>query len=182
MFVHKIDDDIAIRLISLLDDQELFKLTERSRSYLREWLPWLDQTTKVEDTREFIKFCLKNYAENKGLNTVILHKGNIVGVVGFNELDWSNKIAYIGYWLGHEYQGKGIMTKVTKSLISYAFNDLKLNRVDIRAAEGNFKSRAIPERLNFTNEGKIRNGEWLYDHYVDHIVYGMLKEEWIKEV
>lgn len=58
------------------------------------------------------------------------------------------------------------------------FNELKLNRVDIRAAEENIKSRAIPERLGFVCEGQIRQAEWLYDHYVNHIVYGMMAAEW----
>lgn len=181
MFVHQIDEDVAIRLTALHDAEEIFELTDGSRHYLREWLPWLDTTKTVKDTKEFIQYSLQNYAENKSLNTVILFKGKIVGVAGFNELDWSNKIAYIGYWLSRDYQGYGIMTKVSKALTTYAFKELKLNRVDIRAAEGNLKSRAIPERLKFENEGKIRNAEWLYDHYVDHIVYGMLREDWEKE-
>ncbi|CAM4060852.1 GNAT family N-acetyltransferase [Lederbergia lenta] len=178
MFVHKIDKDLNLKLIQLEDCDRVFELTNQSREYLREWLPWLDTTTKVEDTKKFIQFCMNSYAENKSMNTVILLKGDIVGVAGFNEIDWSNRIAYIGYWLGKEYQGNGIMTRVAKGLTDFAFNELKLNRVDIRAAVENRKSRSIPERLGFVNEGCIREAEWLYDHHVNHIVYGMLAEEW----
>ncbi|MFD6441074.1 hypothetical protein ACFWDG_14925 [Peribacillus sp. NPDC060186] len=49
-------------------------LTNNSRDYLREWLPWLDNTTKLEDTKEFIKMSLKGFAENKSMNTVIIYK------------------------------------------------------------------------------------------------------------
>jgi ribosomal-protein-serine acetyltransferase len=70
------------------------------------------------------------------------------------------------------------MTKVANALTEYAFKELYLNKVEIRAAVGNKKSRSIPERLGFFNEGCIRQAEWLYDHYVDHIVYGMLVNEW----
>jgi ribosomal-protein-serine acetyltransferase len=178
MFIHKIDENVSLRLIDLKDAERIFELTDKSRNYLREWLPWLDFTTKVEDTRKFIQICLKGYAENKSLNTVILFNGEIVGVAGFNNINWSNKTAYIGYWLGEEYQGKGIITKVAKDLTNYAFNHLNLNKVEIRAAVENKKSRSIPERLGFINEGIIRQSEWLYDHYVDTVVYGILNQEW----
>ncbi|MDQ0343269.1 RimJ/RimL family protein N-acetyltransferase [Lederbergia wuyishanensis] len=107
-----------------------------------------------------------------------MFKGNIVGVASFNSINWANKTAYIGYWLVEEYQGNGIMTKVARALTDYAFTELKLNKVEIRAAVENKKSRSIPERLGFVNEGCIRNAEWLYDHYVDHVIYGILADEW----
>src|SRR5690625_199905 len=88
------------------------------------------------------------------------------------------KIAYIGYWLDIEHQGKGIMTRAVRALTDYAFEEFDLNRVDIRAAVGNVKSRAIPERLGYKKEGVLRQSEWLYDHFVDHAVYSMLKSEW----
>ena len=181
MFVHNINDDLSLKLIELRDAERVFQLTNTSRSYLREWLPWLDFTIKVEDTIEFIKGCLKGYAENKSLHAVILFKGEIVGVAGYNTINMSNKTATIGYWLGAEFQGNGIMTEVARTLTDYAFHSLNLNKVEIRAAVGNKKSRSIPERLNYINEGCIRQAEWLYDHYVDHVVYGILAEEWIKE-
>ncbi len=181
MFVYQIDEELSLKLTELSDAERIFELTDESRPYLRKWLPWLDMTTKVDDTRTYIESCRKSYAENKGLHTVIVYKDEIVGVAGFNEINWSNKITYIGYWLGQQYQGNGIMTRVAKALTDYAFNNLKLNRVEIRAAVENHKSRSIPERLGFVNEGEIRQSEWLYDHYVDHAVYGMLAKDWQAE-
>ncbi|MCW1927797.1 GNAT family N-acetyltransferase [Bhargavaea beijingensis] len=178
MSIHKINEDLSLKLIGLSDSESVFELTDRSRDHLRKWLPWLDSTTKIEDTTEFIKGCLKGFAENKSLTAVILFKGEVVGVAGYNDINWSNKTAYIGYWLGEGFQGNGIMTAVAKTLTNYAFDELGLDKVEIRAAVGNRKSRAIPERLNFVNEGCIRQAEWLYDHYVDHVVYGILAEEW----
>jgi len=180
LFIYKIDENVSLKQIELLDAKRVFELTDKSRSFLKEWLPWLDFTKSVEDTKVFIRDCLKGYAENKSLNTVILFNGEIVGVAGFNSINWNNKTAYIGYWLGEDFQGKGIMSKVAAALTDYAFTHLRLNKVEIRAAVNNKKSRSIPERLGFVNEGTIRQAEWLYDHYVDHAVYGILASEWKK--
>lgn len=178
MFIKKINDELSLKLIELNDAKRVFELTNKSRDYLKEWLPWLDTSKKIEDTNEFIKSCVNGFSENKSLNTVILFREEIVGVAGYNTINWASKTAYIGYWLGEEFQGNGIMTEVARALTDYALNELNLNKVEIRAAVLNKKSRSIPERLNFVNEGCIRQAEWLYDHYVDHVVYGMLAEEW----
>jgi len=178
MFFYKVDKDISLRLLSGLDADELFILTDESRNHLREWLPWLDDTQTVNDSRKFIEHSMTLFNNRQGLTIGIFYKGELVGVGGFNEYDWKNRIGYIGYWLGNRYVGKGIMTKVVYVLTGYGFRDLKLNRIDIRAATGNLKSRAIPERLGYTFEGQLREAEWLYDHYVDHAIYGMLMREW----
>lgn len=178
MMFCKIDENLSLRLIEWNDAERVFELTDKYRIYLREWLPWLDFTKKVEDTTGFIEGCLKGYAENKSLTAVILFKGEIVGTASFNTINWVNKTAYIGYWLGEEYQGNGIMTRVAKAMTTYAFEHLYLNKVEIRAAVENKKSRSVPERLGFVKEGTIRQAEWLYDHFVDHVVYGILASEW----
>lgn len=179
MFVHIVDKDIYLKLVDVNDAQRLFQLTSDSRVHLRKWVPWVDDTRSVMDTEDFIKESLKSYDEYKSMNMVVVFKDEVVGVAGFNEFDWPNKHAAIGYWLGKQYTGKGIMTRVVRELTDFAFTQLNLNRVEIRAAAENEKSRAIPEKLGFKNEGRIREAEWLYDKFVDHIVYGMLKKEWL---
>lgn len=108
----------------------------------------------------------------------IRYNGELAGVIGFHRVDWLNHSTSIGYWLAEDFQGKGIMTASCRCLLDYAFGNLGMNRVEIRCATENLRSRAIPERLGFTEEGLIRQAEWLYDHYVDHLVYGLLREEW----
>ena len=174
----KINPDLYLRTITLEDANNVFALTDKSRLYLREWLPWLDFTKEEADTSAYIEGCLKGQEAQTSLSFVIVFHDEIVGISGFNTINPSNKIAAIGYWLSEGAQGHGIMTKTVKALLQYAFVVLQLNKVEIRAAEGNAKSRAIPERLGFTMEGTIRAAEWLYDHYVNHVVYGMLASEW----
>jgi len=89
-----------------------------------------------------------------------------------------NKNVEIGYWISADHQGLGIVTKSCRTLIDYAFREYQLNRVQIRCAIENRKSCAIIERLGFLKEGITRQAEFLYDHYVDLFVYGMIADEW----
>jgi ribosomal-protein-serine acetyltransferase len=178
MFKYIIDEDIELRLLKINDAEELFQLVDLCREHLRKWLPWIDATKSSDDTKVFIKSTMKQFAANNGFQAGIWYKGQVAGVIGYHGMDFSHKSTSIGYWLSEKYVGKGIMTKACKALVDYALIDLGLNRVEIRCAENNHKSRAIPERLGFTNEGMIREAEWLYDHYVSHYVYGMLAKEW----
>lgn len=178
MFFHQVDQDLSLRLLSGLDAKDLFELTDNSRAYLREWLPWLDITLTVDDSDQFIENAMTLFNNQQALIVGIFYKEKMVGMAGFNEFDWKNRIGNIGYWLGIDYQGRGIITRTVYALVNYGFNELNLNRIDLRMAEGNIKSRAIPERLGFTFEGYLRQTEWLYDHYINHAVYSMLAEEW----
>lgn len=180
MLLHKIDEEVSLRMFNEDDAEEFYNLIISSKAYLREWLGWVDYIEGVEDTRENIKARLKGFVDNGGYpkSFAIMYQGEIAGTIGFNEINKSNKVGVVGYWLGERFQGKGIMSKAFDSLIEYGFKELGLNRIEVSVAAENTKSRALPERFGFTEEGKLRQAEWLYDHYVDHIIYGLLAEEW----
>ncbi|WP_252393492.1 GNAT family protein [Hydrogenibacillus sp. N12] len=110
----------------------------------------------------------------------ILHpyRGTLVGVIGYHRIDWENKKTSLGYWLDPTVQGRGIMTRAARTMVDHAFFHLGLNRLEIRAATENTRSRRVAERLGFTLEGIIREAEWLGDRFVDHAVYGLLAREW----
>ncbi len=101
-----------------------------------------------------------------------------MGVTGFNSIIKAKRIGHIGYWLGEEHAGQGIMTRAVKVLTEHGFATLGLNRITIAAAVGNDKSRAVAERLGFRLEGIARDAEWLYDHFVDHAIYAVTRADW----
>jgi len=172
-----IDNDIELRLVESKYAEECFKVIFTNKSHLKKWLPWVENN-RIEDTKLYIEASKKQYCENNGFQSFIFCKDKIIGAIGYHKFDWIHKTTSIGYWLAEEYIGKGIMTRACKKIIDYALKGLNLNRVEIRCAENNHKSRAIPERLGFTNEGTIREAELLNGSYVNHVVYGIVKREW----
>jgi ribosomal-protein-serine acetyltransferase len=66
------------------------------------------------------------------------------------------------------------MTGAVRALVDHALRGWELNRVEIRAAPDNRRSRAIPERLGFRQEGVLRQAERVSDRYLDSVLYAML--------
>lgn len=178
MFSFRINDDTELRLLEAHHADMLFALTEQNRDYLKRWLPWLGNIRTVEDTLAFIRSSLGQLANNNGFQAGIWHDGRLAGVIGYHRIDWDNKATSIGYWIGEDYQGRGIITQACRVLVEHAFAEWKLNRVEISCAVENKRSRAIPERLGFRLEGELHEAEWLYDRYVNHVLYAVLAKEW----
>jgi ribosomal-protein-serine acetyltransferase len=180
LFTLRVDNEIELQLFQLQHTNELFQLVDSNRYHLRRWLPWVDNMLGPEQYHTIIPMWLKQFADNQGFNLGIRYRGQLVGAIGLHQIDWRNRLTSIGYYLGEGFQGKGIITRAVQALLNYIFLDLQLNRVEIRCGVGNHKSRAIPERLGFSKEGIIRDGENLYGYYHDLLVYSMLAREWTK--
>lgn len=178
MFEKAIQDGVYLRLLEERHAPEVFAVVDREREYLREWLPWVDSTTEVEYTANFIRISLEQFARGDGLAAGIWVGTEFAGGIGTHKIDWLNRRAEIGYWLASGFQGRGIVTAACRALISHAFDDLKLNRLEIRCATGNVKSCAIPKRLGFHFEGRSREAQLVNGVYLDLNVYAMLCREW----
>ena len=156
----------------------LFKVVERERAHLREWLPWVDATKSEEDSLSFIRSVLEQFVSNHGFAAGIWNGERLGGTVGLHRIDWLNRRVEIGYWLAREFQGRGVMTDACRAVVTHLFGELELNRVEIRCAAGNTKSSAIPRRLGFTLDGKLRDAQFVNGRHHDLLVFGMLKRDW----
>ncbi len=174
----QVENGLYLKSLELRDAEDLFPLVDGNRAYLREWLPWLDVTRTIDEMLAFIESAVRQQSSGLGFQAGIWYQNQLIGVIGYHHLEWANRSTCIGYWLAEPFQRRGLMTKACRTLVEYAFEDWHLNRIEIRCAAGNIKSRAIPERLGFASEGILHEAEWLYDHYVDHVVYGMLARDW----
>lgn len=181
MFKYIIDGKIELRLLEMHHSRAVFNLIDSNRKHLREYLPWVDSTVTIADSQAFIDGSKKKYALNRGFDAGIWYNDEFVGTIGFHSMDLSINAVSLGYWLGEEFVGKGIVIKASRVLIEYAFETLGFNRIEIKCEENNRKSKALPERLGFTKEGIMRSGEKLYGKYSNLLVYSLLKDEWVEK-
>ena len=178
MFRLPLRDGVELRLVEERQADAIFTAVEQNRDYLREWLLWVDATTGAQPVVEFIRKALHQFAENRGFAAGIWAAGRFIGSVGFHNIDWVNRKVEMGYWLDREQQGKGIMHDACRVMIQHAFEELKLNRVEIRCALGNGSSNRVAQRLGFRLDGTLRGANLLYGEYHDLNIYGLLASEW----
>jgi len=178
MLRHELRSGAHLRLLEESDADELYALMDRNRAHLERWMPWVPATRSPEDSLAFIRTTRRQIADNDGLSLAIVRDGAIAGTAGFHAVDWANRSTTIGYWLSADEQGRGTMTEAVRALVDHAFGGWGLERVVIEAAVANARSRAVPERLGFREEGVRRRAERVGDRYVDLVVYAMLAADW----
>lgn len=174
-----VDNTLKLELISENHAKPIFEMVDANRAHLRPWLPFVDRMQTVEFADNFVEGAMQR---NKGGNEyafVIIENEKVIGRIGVYKIDIQNRIGEIGYWIIEGFQGKGIVTKSCKTIIDFCFSDLQLNRIEIKCGTENLKSKTIPEKLNFTKEGVIRQGELLYDTFIDLNVYSLLKSDMV---
>jgi len=174
----KIDETILLRQLQKSDGEEIFHTIDNEREHLGPFLPFVEKTKAVSDTQAFVDMTLDTPEGQREYTFTIRENDKFIGLIGFKSTDRMNMITEIGYWLSEKAQGKGIMTRAVKKLIAFAFDERGMNRIVIKCAVGNTKSKNIPKRLGFTCEGTERDGELLAGGvYTDIEVYSLLKRD-----
>ncbi len=176
-----VDDEVELQLVTGDDAPRIFALTDRNRTYLRQWLPWVDGTRTVADSEGFVRRATDQVRRGEGFHACIEYRGELAGIIGHVYLDPENRRTELGYWLGEAFQGCGIMTRACRRLVDNAFESLGMNRVEIRTDVDNRKSRAIPERLGFVQEAVLRGAVHEYGLYRDIVMYARLRREWERD-
>jgi len=177
-FALRVDDELQLGILERADADALHALVEGNRERLARWLPWA-AGQQLAATRAFIEGrALAAIAQADGFEAGVWWRGRLVGMVGIHAVRQHPRRGSIGYWLAAEAEGRGVMTRAVRAVLAKGFDDLGFTRLDIRADVDNVRSRAVPERLGFRDEGVLRRAFFDGRRYADQAVYGLLREEW----
>ena len=121
-FRYPLNEDTELRLLEPRYAEELFALVERNRGHFGRWLHWVPACRGVEDRRAFLAGCMQETAEQGNFIAGIWHGGVLAGVVGINSVHQRTRKTSLSYWLGEEFQGKGLVTEACRALVSHAFH------------------------------------------------------------
>lgn len=175
-----IDEHLKLDLLHRAHAQALYQLASANKQYLSEWLSWPPLMESIAFIENFIEKTTKRMEEGLELAFVIMEDRDMIGRIGFTKIDAIEGTGEIGYWLAEDRQGRGIVRKASKRIIEYGFNELSLDRIEIRCAVHNTKSQGIPEALGFCPEKILAQAEELHGRYVDHFLYVLEKPKYGK--
>ena len=157
------------------------KLRMSSKSFLVPWEPSWDASSCTR--RAYLRyFKNSNYLANMDraysfLIFKIDDKTLLGGINIGNVRRGVSQSASLGYWIGEKHSRNGYMKEALKLLIPSLFVDLRLNRIEAATLEENIASKNLLKKIGFKKEGVLRkylkiNGAWR-----DHILYGLLEND-----
>ncbi|MFH0258744.1 GNAT family N-acetyltransferase [Vibrio rumoiensis] len=137
-------------------------------SQFLDWVPFaLTEQQSIEATQQaMVNF--DNFENELRYSLLDKQSGKLVGMIGLLIRDKEVPYFEIGYWLRRSCVGLGYITEAVQALETYAFQDLKAQRVEIRTAGTNTKSQAVAERCGYQLEGTLRYARRLPSRELDH--------------
>ena len=178
MLTIPVDRCTQLRLLEMSHAQAMFRLVASNRDHLRPWLPWVDRMRVESDAENYILRSLGRFSAGTEAHFGIWFREMLAGSITVERIDAWNRVAEIGYWLGKEFVGKGIMRRSAAALIDYLIEKRAINRIEIRCPPANVSSQAIPLSLGFRMEGTLREAAYLKGRFHDHLLFAITAEEW----
>ena len=178
MFPIEIDEQTELRHLDSSYANDVFRVLSENRAHLDKWLRWSAQMQTLDDIINYLTNYEENYSKDNGFLAGIFYDNALVGGMVCHYINHTSNKSEIGYWLAASHLGKGLVTKACLAFLKILFEEKKLHRVEMQCGVHNERSRAVPERLGFVQEGIKRESEWVTTRYVDHVIYSMLTHEW----
>jgi [ribosomal protein S5]-alanine N-acetyltransferase len=174
-----------IRLATLVEGD--YEAWHDVRIRCREWLvPWEPRSKGApvpsEDRASFSARCAMRERERQlgaGFGFGIFYEGRFRGEITLSSIQRGPfQNGSIGYWIDQESAGLGLVPEAVVVVLQFAFETLRLHRIEIAIIPRNRASRRVVEKLAMRTEGVAKgyleiNGAW-----EDHVRYAMTAEEW----
>ena len=148
-----VSERLMLRQLTVNDEQEIFTL--RSDSEINKYLDRQVSNT-IEDARNFINKVNENVNSNNALywGITLSDRSILAGTICLFNFSDENSSCEIGYELLTDFQGQGIMKEAAGKVIDYAFNTIKIQRIEAHFHRDNERSVNLLEKFLFTNSNE----------------------------
>ncbi|MBQ8001682.1 MAG: GNAT family N-acetyltransferase [Ruminococcus sp.] len=136
----------------------------------------------LETTQYVLGLWCADYKRDDWYQWAIEYKGEVIGSISVVRCFEANDSAEIGYCMGYDYWGKGIMTEAAKAVIDFLFSQINVNKVVICHAVKNPASGKVAQKCGLTFEGTHREEfKALWGEFLDISCYGIVRKDWEKQ-
>jgi ribosomal-protein-alanine N-acetyltransferase len=127
----------------------------------------------MQDGHEFLQRAITEQPEMKFCIEI---EGAAVGGIGVHPgEDVHRHTATMGYWLGEEFWGRGIMTEAVTAVTNFCFENFPLRRISAEVFANNPASARVLEKAGFILEGRLRNHVLKDGQVLDSLLYAKIK-------
>lgn len=167
---------LILRPFDQLDAVDYTEAILESVSVLSPWLPWCTNDYTIRDAAEWFLICHQSMKNNSAYNLGIFDQNTreFIGCIAINHIQHDNLIGNVGYWIKASRQGHGYALEALKSMVSFAFYQLKLVRLEFVVAIDNKVSNRVVLKAGATFEGRARNKMLVADGPVDANIYSLI--------
>lgn len=110
-----------------------------------------------------------------------IETGLYIGGCGINKVDWKNRVATVGIYIGDkDFREKGYGTEAMKLLIDFIFNEMNINRIQLFVFSFNERAIRSYKKVGFIEEGILKQSVFRNGRYYDEIVMSILKENYVR--
>lgn len=165
---------MIIRKWEMADAKDLAKAlsNKKVQDNLRDGLPY----PYTEQDGEYYITSMLEADENDTFAFAIIVNGKVAGSIGvFRQGNIHRLTAELGYYIGEEYWGRGIMTKAVKQICEYVFEHSDIIRIYAEPFSYNIASCRVLEKAGFQYEGTLRNNAIKNGKVLDMKMYSLLK-------
>lgn len=149
---------------------------QASHAELSRWLAWAINPT-LDELREWATQKPVDWEAGRMWVFALVHDGRAIGNIGIGEFEPILRRAEIGYWISTRYAGRGLMTEAASAVVSFAFDHLRVHRLELHAGPHNIGSCRVAEKMGFRYEGLLRDGSFAVGGYYDVNCYGLLETD-----
>ncbi|MDN4492786.1 GNAT family N-acetyltransferase [Ureibacillus aquaedulcis] len=176
--IHLENDVVRLRPVGVKDVEGIAK----AANYPEIWEHMSVSLLTKEAVQEYVENAIKEREEQQSYMFAIIHKATnqIIGTTSFLDIAQSHRRVEIGStWITPSYWGTNVNTNCKFLLLTYCFEEMNLNRVQIKTGHENIRSQKAIERLGATKEGILRNHMIRKEGTIRHtVMYSMIHEEW----
>jgi ribosomal-protein-alanine N-acetyltransferase len=175
-----VGEGVVLRTPQMTDYNDWAALRERSREFLTPWEPtWPADDLSRGAFRRRIRRYVEDLRTDQGYAFLIIRGSDDAIVGGLTLANIRRGVAQagsLGYWMGLPFIRHGYMTAAVRAVIPFAFNTLRLHRLEAACIPSNAGSIRLLENTGFVREGYAREYLCINGIWQDHLLYGRLKD------